>query len=142
MKNVTLFAAGLALAACASEAVPPDDDDDPAVADKCPVIDSRAWSAWVDAMPPGPPSLHIKGEVDMPTPGYTASWRVGAADRMMPPGQHMHIDFTAPDGVVTQVVTTMEVAYEGPAAYPAYREIRVHCGDTMLGAITEIPIVE
>lgn len=107
---------------------------------ECPVLDSRDWSAWVDAEPGTAPTLHIRGEADMPTPGYAYVWRVGAADRMMPPGQHIHIDFAAPEGVVAQVVTPTQIVYEGEATYPQYRQIIVHCGDQALATITEIPV--
>ena len=105
----------------------------------CPVIGSTNWNAWIDAEPPGPSRLHIRGEAVLPTPGYTVSWRVGAADRMMPPGQHMHLSFSAPDGVVAQVITTQDVDYVGEATYPEYRVIYVHCGDQQLAEITDIP---
>ena len=58
---------------------------------------------------------------------------------MMPPGQHMHLTFSAPDGIVSQVVTTEEITYAGEAVYPEYRAIYIHCGDQLLGEVTEIP---
>ena len=68
-------AAGDAGAAAPQEtqetAMPADD------AAACPVLESRNWTAWVNAMP-GPdmkPALHVAGEIDLPTPGYTISWR-------------------------------------------------------------------
>ena len=142
MRFLTILGAALLLAACASETPDetPADDTDNAMKSACPVYDSRDWAAWIDAEPPGPAQLHIRGEVDLPTPGYTASWRMGIADRAMPPGQHVHLDFKTPDGMVAQVITSQEVAYKGDAAYEAYRVIRVHCGDKTLAEITEIPV--
>ena len=67
---------------------------------------------------------------------------MGIADRAMPPGQHVHLDFAAPDGVVAQVITTQEVAYEGEAVYDAYRVITVHCGDKTLAEIADIPTAQ
>ena len=114
--------------------------DEPAFAD-CPVIESRDWQAWVDVQPgPDAPTLHIRGTVDLPTPGYEYSWRKGIADRALPPGQNMHLDFTAPDGVVTQVVTSMEVAYQGEADFKAYRLIRIICGDDRMTEIRDVPV--
>ena len=107
----------------------------------CPVIASSDWHAWVDAEPgPDAPTLHLRGSVDLPTPGYGYSWRVGISDRALPPGQHLHLDFTAPDGVVAQVVTPMEVAYQGEAAFDAYRMILVKCGDKRLAEILDVPV--
>ncbi len=156
MKLMMVMTAVLVCAACANDAAPettaenegkkpPRVAETPGplvegdMAEKCPVIDSRNWTAWIDAEPPGPARLHIRGEVDLPTPGYEASWRVGIADRAMPPGVHFHLDFSAPEGMVTQVVTTESVAYEDEAAYPAYRVIYVHCGEETLAEITDIP---
>ena len=73
MRFLTTLAAAALLTACASETpdeTPPDDKDE-AMALACPVYDSRDWSAWIDAEPPGPARLHIRGKVDLPTPGYT-----------------------------------------------------------------------
>ena len=147
MKNAVLIFPAVALAACANETTPVSETPAPSVeegsvSNDCPVIESRNWTAWVDAEPPGPARLHIRGEVDMPTPGYKASWREGIADRAMPPGVHFHLDFAAPDGMVAQVITTDEVAYEGEATYPAYRVIYVHCGDEKLAEIGEVPIAQ
>lgn len=147
MKHISILPVLLLLAACAKDGQaneePTDNDpgtEDMTAAADCPVISSHNWSAWVDAEPPEPPRLYIRGEAVLPTPGYTASWRIGASDRMMPPGQHMHLSFEAPDGVVAQVITTQDVNYEGEATYPEYRVIYVHCGDEQLAEITEIPV--
>ena len=109
----------------------------------CPVIASTDWHAWVDAEPgPDDPTLHIRGTVDLPTPGYDYTWRKGIADRAYPPGQHMHLEFTAPDGPVAQVVTTMDVAYQGEADFDAYRMILVKCGEKRLAEILEVPVAQ
>ncbi len=96
----------------------------------------------VDRMPnPNGPRLVVTGRIDLPTPGYIATWREGPADRMMPPAQILELVLTPPDGVVAQVVTTMDVRYDGPARFPTYRAIRVRCGDASLAEITTIQTV-
>lgn len=145
MRHVALLTASLVFTACANNDTDVSTDNDAVsgndvTANDCPVISSENWTAWIDAEPPGPAQLHIRGEADLPTPGYSASWRVGIADRAMPPGQHMHVSFAPPDGMVTQVVTRQDVEYAGPAEYPAYRVIYVHCGDQRLAEITDIPV--
>lgn len=146
MKQLSVIAAPLLLIACSAdgEGAPGEGTllNKPATAD-CPVIDSRDWTAWVDAEPgPDAPTLHIRGTVELPTPGYDYAWRVGIADRALPPGQHMHLDFTAPDGMVAQVITSVDVAYEGEATYAEYRMIRVKCGDRALAEITDVPVAQ
>jgi len=135
-----------AIAACASTELADEGDardqgdEKSAVTGPCPVRFGADWDAWVDAQPPGPPTLIVTGQALAPTPGYEASWRVGAADRMMPPGQHLHLEFTPPDGVVAQVITEMDVRYEGDAAYPEYRAVYVHCGDDVSMEISPVTV--
>ena len=120
-------------------------DEDPAVSApaRCPVIASRGWAAWVDRMPglDRRPTLHVTGEIDLPTPGYTETWVVGPADRADPPAQVLELRLAPPDGIVAQVVTPTSVRYAGDAAYPAYRAIHVSCGDRVLAQITNVPDV-
>ena len=125
----------LVLTACAHSA----SDKGAPGANYCPVQFTGEWSAWVDAMPPGPKTLNVSGQVVAPTPGYEASWREGFADRGMPPGQHFYLEFTPPSGFVPQVLTTIDVTYRGDAAYPEYRAVIVHCGDDTVTEISPVP---
>lgn len=106
----------------------------------CPILESRNWVAWIDAVPgvDAERTLHITGEVDLPTPGYVADWRIGPADRRAVPSQVMELRFTPPSGVALQVVSTQEVAFQGPAVYPRYASIKIRCGDGMIAEITDI----
>ena len=153
MKSVLLFSIAVAgLAACAEKpeaqtdaAVAQQDatgTEEIAAADACPVYDSRDWRAWLDVAPsPDAVSkLHISGEVDLPTPGYTAQWTVGPADRAFPPAQRFMLSFTPPGGMVTQVITPTGVSLETDATYTSYRAIIVGCGDKVLVEITDIAV--
>lgn len=108
--------------------------------DACPVIESRGWRAWVDAMPnpDAAATLFVEGEVDMPTPGYSFAWEVGMADRSAVPTQRLHIKATPPDGMTAQVVTTETVRYEGPAIAQSYRSVIVMCGEDVLAEATPV----
>jgi hypothetical protein len=154
---IPLSLAFLALAACApadKEAAGKTADDVSALAEEtavntteaaaCPIIDSRNWHAWVDAMP-GPDSkmtLHVVGEVDMPTPGYSFEWREGIADKSATPVQRLMLTATPPDGMIAQVITTEQVNYEGPAITKMYRGILVMCGGSVLADIPDVSIAE
>ena len=110
----------------------------------CPVLGSRGWSAWINAMP-GPGAvrtLHITGEVDLPTPGYTVELIPGPADRMMPPGQRFSLVARPPGGMAAQIVTPTPARYHGAAVYPAYREILVGCGGEVLARIGSVETVQ
>lgn len=105
----------------------------------CPVIESRDWIARVSAgTADGGARLLVTGELDLPTPGYTVTLKEGPADRRMPPAQHLLLELTPPDGMVSQAITTVAVRYEGVAAYPEYRAILVQCHNRVLATITEV----
>ena len=144
MKAIPILAAALCLSACTPTEPVPIAAVDPSQIRACPVIESRDWKAWIDAMPmvgTDGNRLHIAGEVDLPTPGYSVELIPGPADRAMPPSQRFSLVATPPDGIVAQVVTPTPVRYQGKAMYPAYRSIKVSCGGKPLAAIPEVPTV-
>lgn len=109
----------------------------------CAVIESRNWTAYVDRMPgPGAtPTLHVQGEVVLPTPGYRAVLRLGRADRSAIPVQQLILDLTPPSGMVTQVVHTETVSHRSPAIAARYRGVTVVCGERAIAEIAEVPDV-
>lgn len=110
---------------------------------QCPVIASRGWKAWVNAMP-GPGAvrtLHIEGEIDLPTPGFKTVLVPGPSDRMMPPAQRFALDASPPGGMTAQVVTPTSVNYQGPAVHEKYRAIMIGCGGKELARIENIETV-
>jgi len=110
----------------------------------CAVYQSRDWQAWISAMP-GPdakPTLHIQGEVDMPTPGYSVKLVEGPADRMQPPGLRFRLETKRPDGMTMQVITPKKVRYSEPTPYSQIREIIITCGDETLVTISDVPVAQ
>ncbi|PKP83284.1 MAG: hypothetical protein CVT79_00240 [Alphaproteobacteria bacterium HGW-Alphaproteobacteria-18] len=145
-------ASGALLAACQTPApeapalAPPEADipvivGDSAVTDACAVRESRNWAAWVNRMPgPGAtPTVHVTGEVDVPTGGYSFDWEVGPMDRSMTPALKLKLIPIKPDGMATMAITPEEVHYSGPLAGSAYRSITITCGSQTLAEITDIP---
>lgn len=110
----------------------------------CPAIDNRNWHAWIDRMPgPGATTtLNISGEVDLPTPGYELRLRAGPADRMMPPGQRFALEWQAPQGIVTQVITATQVTYREPTPYSSLRSVTISCGGKELATIPDVMLTE
>lgn len=137
-------AAALADAAPAQgDAAPAFDEDalagDPedAVADECPVLDSRNWTA--STAPDGDGHvLTVEGEVDLPTPGYAVTWREGIADRAFPPGLRVHLDAAPPSDLVMQVVTPTPVSFTMKGANANYRVIYVLCGGDAIAEIDDV----
>ncbi|MFM9864059.1 MAG: hypothetical protein ACKVRO_10670 [Micropepsaceae bacterium] len=142
-------AAALALAAltnCTSAGEPPPPPIEPPSpqASSCPVIESRDWAAWVNAMPgPGTAKeLIATGQIVLPTPGYTVTLTAGLADRSATPMQQLILTATPPTGMVPQVLTTQPVRYQGPAISMNYRAIRIMCGGQMLSEIADVPVAQ
>ena len=150
--STLLLAAGAVLAACqtpAAEApaLAPSEAEQPVivgatpVAETCAVLESRNWAAWVNRMP-GPdatPTVHVTGQVDVPTGGYGFEWEVGPMDRSMTPALRLKIVPQKPDGMATMAITREDVHYTGPVAGAGYRSITVTCGDKTLAEIAEVP---
>lgn len=106
----------------------------------CPVIGSRKWAATLKRTGGSTSklTLRVTGEVDLPTPGYTAIWKVGISDRANPPGLQLILSFDPPkDDMVAQVVTINPVQFTSDVAYPRYRYILIRCGDAALAQISE-----
>ncbi len=114
----------------------------PEAAMECPVLESTGWTAWINRMPglEDGPTLHVTGDVVLPTPGYTLELVGGIMDRAMPPGLHLKLVVTPPseDEMVLQVLTTETVSYEAEALESGYRVIYVECAGTKLAEITDI----
>lgn len=103
----------------------------------CPVIGEGRWSAAIIGAG-GTAELEIVGTVDLPTPGYTLALVAGPADRAMPPGQRFTLSTSPPTGITAAVVTATRVSYRNKAAYPAYRQILIRCGNRVLATIADI----
>lgn len=133
-----------AAAGCAGVEAPADpvEPPKPAPVAACPVIESRDWAAWVNAMPgPGTTKeLIATGQIVLPTPGYTVTLTAGMADRSATPTQQLILTATPPAGMVAQVLTTQSVRYQGPAISMQYRAVRIMCGGTMLTEIANVPV--
>jgi hypothetical protein len=130
----------LSLAGCMSSTDKPSVSA-PSGANDCPVSRSTNWQAWLEA-PAGPSRqrmLHISGEIDLPTSGYSVALEAGPADRAMPPSQRFRLKAKPPSGMVTQVVTPTRVIFHEAATYPAYRSITILCDQRVLATITEVP---
>jgi hypothetical protein len=106
----------------------------------CAVLDSRGWEAWINKMP-GPdmqPKIHVVGQVNVRTGGYTYEWQEGPLDRSAHPALRLTLVPIAPEGMALQAITTMEVKYEAPALATGYSRVLISCGGAPLAEITQI----
>jgi hypothetical protein len=150
MRALVLVPVAVALAACQADddemaaTPPPPSIVTPAPPGTCPVIENREWAAWVNAMP-GPNAvrtLHVTGQIVLPTPGYTITLVEGAADRSATPVQQLILTLTPPAGVVPQVLSAETVRFEGRAIAAQYRGVRIMCAGQMLTEITDVTIAQ
>lgn len=137
-----LIAAPLALFAAGCLA--PDEPAPPPAT--CPVVESRDWAAFVNAMP-GPdarPELIVSGNVTLPSAGYATELRPGPADRSARPVQTVELVAAAPDGFAATVLSEQEVRLSMPAvagqpgASAPYRGVRILCEGAELAFIAPV----
>ena len=134
----------LLLAACAppypAPTPPPDPPGPPAAEPRpCPIIASREWAAWVNAMP-GPnerPTLIVTGKVDTPTGGYRFAWRDIRVMESYPVQVAVDLVATPPSGPATQAIVTHDVRGEWPSQQPV-GSLTIHCGDKVLARIAPV----
>lgn len=116
--------------------------------DTCPVLASRDWTAFVNAMPgPGPrPELIVTGQVRLPTAGYLVELLPGPLEGPPPPVQTVELVAIPPAGPAATVVTEVDVRLElsapaiRPDDPPPYRAVRVVCGDAELAYISPVEV--
>jgi hypothetical protein len=72
----------------------------------------REWSAWHDHQPPGPPVLHVRGECEFPTAGYSVELRRREPQGINPKDLVLNRIVQEPSGPVAQVVTVVEARYQ------------------------------
>lgn len=75
---------------------------------------SSNWKAWRNVVPGSGPTLHVTGEVTVPTGGYTAKLSPQIPQGINPQIYLLNLIVTppSPDQVVTQAFTTIKVKYE------------------------------
>lgn len=74
-------------------------------------IDTGDWYSWVNRMPPRPPSLHVKGTVYLPDPGYTASLVMAAPQGINPRERILDLVVERRPGIWPSVVTPLTVTW-------------------------------
>jgi hypothetical protein len=106
----------------------------------CPIVSSRDWRAWVNAMP-GPnerPTLHLSGTVVAPTAGYRMEFRPHLDERG---GYPVEVVATLqpfpPSGPAAQVLTTHDLRWQWPLESGPVGSVTIECGDRQ---IAQVPV--
>jgi hypothetical protein len=102
-------------------------------------VDSHDWHAWLNRMPPGPPSFHVTGVVVLPTPGFEVRLEPASPQGINPADLILDLKVTPLPGIWPQRVTSMSVRYDQSPSSVAYHSalIREPDGDTI-----QIPVEE
>jgi hypothetical protein len=72
----------------------------------------RDWFAWHGHQPPGPRALHVRGECEFPTAGYSVELRRREPQGINPKDLLLNRIVHEPSGPVAQVVTVVEARYQ------------------------------
>jgi hypothetical protein len=102
-------------------------------------VDSHDWYAWIDRMPPGPPSFHVTGVVVLPTPGFEVRLVAASPQGINPTDLILDLKVTPLPGIWPQLVTSMSVRYDQSPAGVAYHSVLIREPD---GDTIQIPVEE
>jgi hypothetical protein len=112
-------------------------------AHECPkhpmTIDSHDWHAWIDRMPPGPPSFHVTGVVVLPTPGFELRLEPASPQGINPAELILDLKVNPLPGIWPQIVTSMSVRYDQNPAKVAYQNVLLREPD---GDSVQVPVEE
>jgi hypothetical protein len=64
----------------------------------------KGVAAWVDKMPPGPPSLHVTGSITASTPCHEAVTEHTGDSKTNPPGYMVKVTTNDPGGICIQML--------------------------------------
>jgi hypothetical protein len=88
-------------------------------------VDTTDWYAYLDKMPPGPPSLHVSGVVYLPTPGYDAVLVPASPQGINPKELILDLVVTPRPGLWPQVITAASVRHDDRTPGIAYEGILI-----------------
>lgn len=78
-------------------------------------LDSRRWHAWINRMPPGPPTLHVVGEVMLPASGSAATLIAKSPQGINPRILLLDLVTTLGSGALVPTPVRYDVSAEGVA---------------------------
>jgi len=70
--------------------------------------------AWINKMPPGPPSIHATGKITAPTPCYDALAEFAGLNKSNPPIYRVKVTLRQRPGVCIEVLSDVPFSYAQP----------------------------
>lgn len=101
------------------------------------------WSAWINAMPPGPRSLHVTGEVMVANPGVIAMVTMRGPQGHDPSVLVLDVSLYQQPGQWLQIVTVAPARFDRPlpGGPIPYQTVEVYLHGAKLAQIDHIPVV-
>lgn len=88
-------------------------------------VDTSDWYAWLNKMPPGPPSFHVTGVVSLPSPGYEARLVPASPQGITAAELILELQVTPRPGIWPQVITPVSVRYDHAPGHVPYQTVLV-----------------
>jgi len=101
-------------------------------------LDEKSFYARLDMMPPGPPALLVSGKGEAPTTGWTAKLEPAKPQGINPLILILDVVAKAPDGIVAQHVTQIDLKYEERPARNKYTEVTIRNGAQVFSKKVEL----
>lgn len=86
---------------------------------------TRNWNAWVNLMPPGPPVLHVMGEVLVGTPGHKAVLTINEPQGINERILLLTLNVIPYEGVVAQVESWVVARFESVVSRKQYSQVQI-----------------
>lgn len=103
-------------------------------------LDEKSFHARLDMMPPGPPRLIVYGTGEAPTTGWTVTLERAEPQGINPDVLILDVVAKAPDGIVAQHVTPVELRFEERPAHNNYAEVAIRYGAEYFTTKIEITV--
>lgn len=101
---------------------------------------TRNWSAWENRQPPGPPRLHVTGEVETPS-----AHKVPRLARAIPQGINpsiliLNLTVVETGETAPEVVAFRRVHYQETVEPGKFKQVQINCDGNVI-ALLEVAIV-
>ncbi len=137
MRIVSILSTALLfLSACSTTESPYVSVAEESETSQCSEFRSYHWQAWIEKDDTA--KLHLEGNIDFPSPGYSISARLGPMDRARPPGLRIILTVNKPQQPTIQVITPTPVTFSFDALTSVFREVIIVCGDSTLATIPNV----
>ncbi|MBM3552343.1 MAG: hypothetical protein FJX45_11350 [Alphaproteobacteria bacterium] len=101
----------------------------------------QGWHAWIDLQPPGPPKIHVVGDVLVPNPGVEAYLLYRWPQGFNPYILLLELVLFQRPGIWPQVLSLSEVHFKKVVGLYKYKTVQIFT-EGGGGPIAEVPVEE